>query len=76
MKKTVPLLFGLDYDTLRHRLGGSWEKQVRKDRLIVGLICIAIAVWLFVSGTTGDTVAPAVAITILGIVMLAIARKR
>ena len=49
---------------------------MRKDRLIVGLICIAIAVWLFVSGTTGDTVAPAVAIAILGIIMLAIARKR
>jgi len=49
---------------------------VRKDRLIVGLICIALAVWLFLSGTTGDAVAPAVAIAILGIIMVAISRKR
>jgi len=49
---------------------------MRKDRLIVGLICIALAAWLFLSGTTGDTVAPAVAIAVLGIVMVAIARKR
>lgn len=49
---------------------------MRKDRLIVGLICIALAVWLFLSGATGDTVAPAVAIAVLGIIMVAISRKR
>ena len=49
---------------------------MRKDRLIVGLICIALAVWLFLSGATGDTVAPAIAIAVLGIVMVAISRKR
>jgi len=49
---------------------------VRKDRLIVGLVCIALAVWLFLSGTTGDTVAPAVAIAVLGIAMVAISRKK
>ena len=49
---------------------------MRKDRLIVGLICIVLAAWLFLSGTTGDTVAPAVVIAVLGIVMVAIARKR
>ena len=49
---------------------------MRKDRLIVGLICIALAVLLFLSGATGDTVAPAVAIAVLGIIMVAISRKR
>jgi hypothetical protein len=49
---------------------------VRKDRLIVGLICIAVAVWLFLTGTTGGIIAPAVAIAILGIIMVAIARKK
>ena len=48
---------------------------MRKDRLIVGLICIAIAVWLFLTGTTGSTIAPAVAIAVIGIIMVAIARK-
>ena len=49
---------------------------MRKDRLIVGLICVALAAWLFLSGRTGNTVAPAVAIAVLGIIMVAIARKR
>jgi hypothetical protein len=49
---------------------------LRKDRLIVGLICIAIAVWLFLTGTTGSTIALAITIAILGIIMVAIARKK
>lgn len=49
---------------------------MRKDRLVVGAICIALAVWLFASGATGDTLAPAITIAILGIVMVAISRKR
>ena len=49
---------------------------MRKDRLIVGIICIALAAWLFISGATGGVEAPAIAIAILGIVMVAIARKR
>ena len=42
---------------------------MRRDRLIVGLICIALSVWLFLTGKTGENVAPAVAIAVLGIVM-------
>ena len=49
---------------------------MRKDRLIVGLICIAIAVWLFLSDTAGDTTAPATTIAILGVIMVAISNKR
>ncbi|MFC1912336.1 hypothetical protein ACFLXG_04200 [Chloroflexota bacterium] len=49
---------------------------MRKDRLIVGIICIALAAWLLLAGKTSDTVAPAVAITVLGITMVAISRKR
>jgi len=46
---------------------------VRKDRLIVGLLCIAFAVWTFVSNST---LGPAVAIGILGIIMVAISRRK
>ncbi|MFH1640211.1 MAG: hypothetical protein ABIB93_07900 [Chloroflexota bacterium] len=49
---------------------------MRKDRLIAGLICIALAVWVFLTGKTGETVAPALAIAVLGIVMVAISRRR
>jgi len=46
---------------------------VRKDRLIVGLLCIAFAIWTFLANST---VGPAIAIGVLGIVTVAIARKR
>ena len=48
---------------------------MRKDRLVVGIICIALAVWLFVSGVSGDTFAPVITILILGVVMVAISRR-
>jgi len=52
------------------------EVKLRKDRLIVGLLCIAFAVWTFLVGTTNSTIAPAISIGILGLIMVAISRKR
>jgi len=49
---------------------------LRKDRFIVGIICVAIAVWMFLAGARGDTVAPTIAVLILGITMIAISRRR
>lgn len=46
---------------------------MRKDRLIVGLLCIAFAVWTLLSS---NTIGPAMAIGILGLVTVAISRKR
>ena len=46
---------------------------MRKDRLIVGLLCIVFAVWTFLFDST---VVPAIGIGVLGLVTLAIARKR
>ena len=49
---------------------------MRKDRLIVGLLCIALGVGMILLGATDDTVAPAITVIVLGIVMVAIARKK
>lgn len=49
---------------------------MRKGRFIIGIICIALAAWLFLTGKTSDTPAPAIAIAALGIVMVATSRKR
>ncbi len=49
---------------------------MRKDRFIAGLLCIALAVWMFVSGSEDGLTVPAIAITILGIIMIAISRKK
>ncbi|MFH1662378.1 MAG: hypothetical protein ABH934_00410 [Chloroflexota bacterium] len=49
---------------------------MRKDRLIAGLLCIALAVWMFLSGTEDGLIAPAITITILGVIMIAISRKK
>ena len=49
---------------------------MRKDRFIVGVICLALAAWVLLVGTTGGTVAPAIALAVLGIWGVATARKR
>jgi len=49
---------------------------VRKDKLIVGVLCIAYAVWILLSGTTGGTIAPVVAFAVLGLWALSTSRKR
>ena len=41
--------------------------------MIVGLLCIAFAIWTFLANST---IGPAIAIGILGIITVAIARKR
>jgi hypothetical protein len=48
---------------------------MRKDKLIVGVACLAYALWIFLSGTTGGTVAPAVAFIVLGLWAVATSRK-
>jgi len=48
---------------------------MRKDRLIVGIICIGLSIWMFLAGVSGGTVAPAIAVLILGITMIAISRR-
>jgi hypothetical protein len=49
---------------------------MRKDRFIVGIICLASAAWILLVGTTGGTVAPAIVLAVLGIWGVATARKR
>ena len=49
---------------------------MRKDRLIVGLLCIAFAVWTFLADTSNSTIAPAIDIGILGLITVAIARRK
>jgi len=48
---------------------------MRKDRFIVGIICIALSIWMFMAGASGGTVAPAIAVAVLGITMIAISRR-
>jgi len=49
---------------------------MRKDRLIVGILCLALAAWILLVGKTDGTMAPAIALAILGIWGVATARKR
>jgi len=46
---------------------------MRKDRLIIGLLCILFAVWTFFSH---NDIGPAIGTGILGLITLAIARKK
>ena len=49
------------------------RSEMRRDRLIIGLLCIAFAVWTFLSQ---NTIGPAIGIGILGLITLVIARKK
>jgi len=49
---------------------------MRKDRFIVGIICLALSAWILFVGTTGGIVAPAIVLAVLGIWGVATARKR
>jgi hypothetical protein len=49
---------------------------MRKDRLIIGILCIALSAWMFLAGASGGTTAPAVAVAVLGIIMVAISRRK
>ena len=48
---------------------------VKKDRLIVGIACLILAAWIFVVDDGSETVAPAITLTILGIITVVRARK-
>ena len=48
---------------------------MRKDRLIVGILCLVLSAWMFMAGVSGGTIAPAIAVAILGITMIAISRR-
>jgi len=49
---------------------------MRKDRFIVGIICLTLAAWIFLVGRTGGTLTPAIVLFLLGIWAVATARKR
>jgi len=49
---------------------------LRKARLIIGLICVTIAIWMFLSGELGENPAPAIVVLIIGIILIAIAKRR
>ncbi|MFC2072590.1 hypothetical protein ACFLUU_07835 [Chloroflexota bacterium] len=49
---------------------------MRKDRFIVGIICLVLAAWILLVGKTSGTAAPAITIAVLGIWGVATARKR
>lgn len=49
---------------------------MRKDRLVVGIICLALAVWILLARGPDGTMAPAIALAVLGIWGVATARKR
>ena len=49
---------------------------MERVRLIVGIICIAVAIWMFLSGEFSENPAPAIAVTVIGVILIAIARRR
>ena len=49
---------------------------MRKDRFIVGVLCVVLSAWMFMAGASGGTIAPVIAVAVLGIIMIAISRRK
>lgn len=48
---------------------------MRKGRFVSGVICLALAALLMLLGRTSTTIPPAIALTVLGVVLIAVARR-
>ena len=44
------------------------------ERLFIGLICIAVSIWMFLSGELSENPAPATAVLVIGIIAVATSR--
>ena len=49
---------------------------MRKVRFITGISCLGFAAWILLVGATGETVAPAIVLAVLGIWGVATGRKK
>ena len=43
--------------------------------LIIGIICIGIGIWAFLSGELIDNPAPAIAVTGIGVILIVLAKR-
>ena len=50
--------------------------RMRRVRIIIGVVCLAVAAWLFIVSTSEETIVPAIANTAIGIILIATARKQ
>ena len=47
-----------------------------KLRLIIGLLCIAISIWMFLSGEVSENPASAIVVLIIGVIVIAASRLK
>jgi hypothetical protein len=49
---------------------------VVKARLIIGIICIAVAIWMLLSGEPTESPSPAIVVLIIGLSVIATSRLK
>ena len=56
---------------------GIKDYRVKKFRLIliIGIVCIGIGIWAFLSGELSDNPAPAIAATAIGVILIVLAKR-
>jgi hypothetical protein len=62
--------------SLRYRFKEKTMSNLQRSRLIVGLLLIAVAVLLFVFGAGNVATAGIIAIGVLGLIVVAISRRK
>jgi hypothetical protein len=48
---------------------------MKTAQLVIGIICIGISIWGFISGELGDNVGVPIVVLIIGIILIAISRR-
>jgi hypothetical protein len=48
---------------------------VARARLIIGIICVAVAIWMFLSGEFSENPAPAIAVAVIGLILIVMAKR-
>jgi uncharacterized membrane protein len=49
--------------------------KMKIAQLVIGIICIAVSIWGFLSGELGENVGIPVVVLIIGIILIAISRR-
>lgn len=49
---------------------------MKKLQFVIGIICIAVSIWGFVSDELSENIAIPIAVLVIGIILIAISRRR
>lgn len=49
---------------------------MKKVQFVIGIICIAVSIWVFVSGELSENLVIPIVVLVIGIILITISRRR